>query len=88
MDKAIEISSKNGQRYQFVEWTLFRTQVETYCWYDDRWNKIGMNFNSLNEAMNWVKELDARYEDRRTLRKPTIPMPQSAYYSLTGYYGD
>lgn len=88
MDKAIEISSKNGQRYQFVEWTLFRTIVNTYCWYDGRWNRIGKDFNSLEEAREWVEKMDMEYEVRRTAQKPAIPMPQSGYFTITGYYGD
>lgn len=56
MEKSIEISSRNGMRYQFVEWTLFRTLVETYAWYNDRWNRIGRNFDSFEAAVEWVRE--------------------------------
>ena len=55
MEKAIEISSRNGMRYQFVEWTLFRTRVETYAWYNGRWNRIGRNFDSFEAAVEWVR---------------------------------
>ena len=88
MEKAIEISSKNGMRYQFVEWTLFRTLVETYAWYNGRWNRIGRNFDSFEAAVEWVRELDRQHEARMNAPKVAVVMPQSAYYSITGYYGD
>lgn len=88
MEKTIEITSKNGRRYQFVEWTLFRTIIETYCWYDGHWNRIGIDFNSFEDATEWVKNMDRQFDARKTTTYNTVPMPQSAYYSITGYYGD
>lgn len=88
MEKAIEMTSRNGMRYQFVEWTLFRTQVETYAWYSGKWNRIGRVFDSFDDASKWVKELDRQYDARMNAPKATVAMPQSAYYSITGYYGD
>lgn len=88
MEKAIEITSRNGMRYQFVEWTLFRTRVETYAWYNDRWNRTGRFFDSFEAAVEWVRELDRQHDARMNAPKVAVSMPQSAYYSITGYYGD
>lgn len=88
MEKAIEITSRNGMRYQFVEWTLFRTLVDAYCWFNNRWNRLGRSFNSFAEAEAWVAELDARHESVDSTPQSAAQMPEGAYYSITGYYGD
>ena len=89
MDRVIEITAKNGNRYKFVEWTLFRTLVETYCWFGNKWNRIGKSFETFDDAVNWVAELDKQYANTDCTPKfISSLMPQSAYYSITGYYGD
>lgn len=88
MERTIEMTTKNGRRYLFVEWTLFRIQVETYAWYDDKWNRIGRSFDSFEAAIEWARELDRQYDARMNAPKVAAAMPQSAYYSITGYYGD
>ncbi|MBO8483664.1 MAG: hypothetical protein IAB75_06070 [Bacteroidetes bacterium] len=88
MERAIEITSKNGRRYQFVEWTLFRTAVETFCLYDGRWIHIDKSFNSFEDAIEWIQEIDRQFEAKKTATPSAISMPSSAYYSITGYYGD
>lgn len=88
MDKKLEITAANGTRYQFVEWTLFRTMVDTFSWYNGKWNRIGKSFDSMDEAQAWVEELNQKYEARKNEPARTSTMPASAYYSITGYYGD
>ena len=50
--------------------------------------EIGRNFDSFEAAVEWVMELDRQHEARMNAPKATVAMPQSAYYSITGYYGD
>lgn len=88
MEKTMEITAKNGRRYQFVEWTLFRTLIDTYSWFNGRWNRLGKVFNSFAEAKAWVAELDARFDAIDTTPKVETVMPVEEYYSITGYYGD
>ena len=53
-----------------------------------KWNRLTVSFKSLEEAQEWVKELDRKYEARKNAPKIENTMPASAYYSITGYYGD
>ena len=64
MEKTLEITAKNGISYKFVEWTLFRTMVDTYSWYNNKWNRIGKSFDSMEDAKAWIEELNADYEAR------------------------
>ncbi|MEE1322872.1 MAG: hypothetical protein UHE91_03525 [Bacteroidales bacterium] len=88
MDKTFEITAKNGISYKFVEWSLFRTMVDTYSWYNNKWNRIGKCFDSMEDAKAWIEELNADYEARMNAPKVKYTMPEGAYYSITGYYGD
>ncbi len=88
MDKTFEITAKNGISYKFVEWSLFRTMVDTYSWYNNKWNRIGKSFDSMDDAKAWIEELNADYEARMNAPKVNYTMPEGAYYSITGYYGD
>ncbi len=87
-NRRLEIIAKNGIRYQFVEFTLFGISVDAYSWFCNRWNRLSISFNSLAEAEGWINRLNEKYEARKNEYRFESKMPQSAYYSMTGYYGD
>ena len=84
----LEMTSAAGTKYQFVEVTFLETYVSAYAWYSNKWNRLTVSFKSLEEVQEWVKELDRKYEAQKNAPKIENRMPQSAYYSITGYYGD
>lgn len=84
----LEITSESGTKYQFVEFTLLRTMVNAYSWYNGKWNRLFVSFNSLEEAHEWVENLNKDYQKQKNALKTASTMPASAYYSTTGYYGD
>ena len=88
MEKTMEITAKNGRLYKFAEWTLFRTIVDAYSWFNGKWNRLGRSFDTFAEAKAWVAELDARFEAIDTTPRVEAAMPIEEYYSITGYYGD
>lgn len=87
-NRTLEITSAAGTKYQFVEVTFLGTYVSAYAWYSNKWNRLTVSFKSLEEAQEWVKELDRKYEAQKNAPKIENRMPQSGYYSITGYYGD
>lgn len=84
----LEITSATGRKYQFVEFKIFNTIVNAYCWYSNKWNRLTTSFNSLEEAQEWIKEMDRKYFEDLNAPKTLHTMPASAYYSINGYYGD
>lgn len=86
-NRTLEISAA-GTKYQFVEVTFLGTYVSAYSWYNNKWNRLTVSFKSLEEAQEWVKELDRKYEAQKNAPMIENRMPQSAYYSITGYFGD
>ena len=87
-NRTLEITSAAGTNYQFVEFTIFGTCVNAYAWYSNKWNSLTVSFKSLEEAQEWVKKLDRKYIAQKNAPKIESTMPASAYYSITGYYGD
>lgn len=88
MERTLEITSTTGTKYKFVEFQIFGTIVNAYSWYSNKWNRLSITFHSLEEAEEWVKELDRKYIARKNAPKTENTMPASAYYSITGYFGD
>ena len=87
-NRTLEMTSAAGTKYMFVEFEIFGTVVNAYSWFRDRWNRLTVSFKSLEEAQEWIKELDRKYEAQKNAPKVENTMPTSAYYSITGYYGD
>ena len=87
-NRTLEMTSAAGTKYQFVEVSFLGTYVSAYSWYSNKWNRLTVHFKSLEEAQEWVKELDRKYEAHKNAPKIEHTMPASAYYSITGYYGD
>ena len=87
-NRTLEMTSAAGTKYQFVEVTFLGTYVSAYAWYSIKWNRLTVSFKSLEEAQEWVKELDRKYEAQKNAPKIENRMPQNGYYSITGYYGD
>lgn len=87
-NRTLEITSESGTKYQFVEFSLWRTMVNAYSWYNGKWNRLSVSFNSLEEAQEWVENLNRDYQKQKNAPKTASTMPASAYYSITGYYGD
>ena len=88
MERTLEITSTTGTKYKFVEFQIFGTIVNAYSWYSNKWNRLSITFHSLEEAEEWVKELDRKYIAQMNAPKTEKTMPASAYYSITGYFGD
>ena len=88
MERTLEITAMSGTKYRFVEFQIFDTIVNAYSWFNNKWNRLTRNFYSLEEAEEWVKELNRKYEAQKNAPKEVHTMPESAYYSITGYYGD
>lgn len=88
MERTLEITSTTGTKYKFVEFQIFGTIVNAYSWYSNKWNRLSITFHSLEEAEEWVKELDRKYIAQKNAPKTEKTMPASAYYSITGYFGD
>lgn len=86
--RVIETTAANGTMYQFAEVTVLGTVVMAYAWYCGKWNRLSVSFASFDEAQEWLNALNARYEARKNAPKTEYRMPQSGYYSITGYYGD
>lgn len=87
-NRTLEITSASGIKYQFVEFSFIGTLVNAYSWYNNRWNRLCVSFHSLEEAQDWVKELDRKYQEQISRPKTVSTMPASSYYTITGYYGD
>lgn len=87
-NRTLEITAQSGTKYMFVEFTIFSKVVNTYAWYNNRWNRLTTTFHSLEEAQEWVNKLNRDYQEQKSKSKTTYTMPASAYYSITGYYGD
>ena len=84
----LEITALNGTRYQFVEVEIFTKFVNIYAWYSNKWNRLTRTFKTMDEARAWIAELDADYVAWKNAPKVSYELPEGAYYSLTGYYGD
>lgn len=87
-NRTLEITALSGTKYMFVEFTIFSKVVNTYAWYNNRWNRLTTTFHSLEEAQEWVNKLNRDYQEQKSKPKTAYTMPTSAYYSITGYYGD
>ena len=87
-NRALEMTALSGTKYMFVEFTIFGKVVSTYAWYNNKWNRLTTTFHSLEEAQEWVKKLNNDYQEQQNKPKTDYAMPASAYYSITGYYGD
>ena len=84
----LEITSASGTKYRFVEFAFLGTLVNAYSWRNNKWNRLCVSFHSLEEAQDWVKELDRKCQEQISRPKTVSTMPVSSYYSITGYYGD
>jgi hypothetical protein len=87
-NRTLEMTSAAGTKYQFVEVSFLGNYVSAYSWYSNKWNRLTVHFKSLEEAQEWVKELDRKYEVQKNAPKTECRMSASSYYSITGYYGD
>ena len=88
MNEVLEMTALNGRRYQFVEVEIFTKFVNVYAWYSEKWNRLTRTFRNLEEARAWIAELDREYVVRQNATKISYELPEGAYYSLTGFYGD
>lgn len=46
------------------------------------------SFRTLEEAEEWFEKHEADYLAWKNAPKEIFTMPEGAYYSITGYYGD
>ena len=68
-NRTLEMTSAAGTKYQFVEVSFLGTYVSAYSWYSNKWNRLTVHFKSLEEAQEWVKELDRKYEAHKNAPK-------------------
>lgn len=87
-NRTLEMTSASGTKYQFIEIIIFGTFVCAYAWYSNEWNKLTVTFKTFKDAQEWVKQLNTKHEEQKNASKIERTMPASAYYSITGYYGD
>lgn len=88
MERALEITAANGTRYKFIEAHILGTVVYAYAWYCNKWNRLSISFHSLDEAEAWVREINRKHEAQKNAPQIKTIIPQNAYYTITGYYGD
>lgn len=86
---SIEITTSYGTEYKFVEYPgIFGgSDVHTYSKWDGQWHKITKFFKSLDEARQWIAELEEQHNAPQPEPKPLV-IPDG-YYGVPGrYYGD
>jgi hypothetical protein len=85
---ALEITALNGIKYQFVEVEIFTKFVNVYAWYSNKWNRLTCTFKNLEDAKLWIEKMNDEYVAWKNAPKVNYELPEGAYYSITGYYGD
>lgn len=84
----LEITALNGRRYQFVEVEILTKFVNVYAWHSNKWNRLTRTFNTMDEARSWIEELNAAYGAWKNAPKVCYELPEGAYFSQSGYFGD
>ena len=93
-EKHIEMDAANGFRYMFVE--TFPDFISTYAWYNAKWNHIGRDFRSFEEALDWANSFgkekeESRYvitEERRKIEEELLADAMADFYGHGHYCGD
>ena len=78
----------NGYTYQLVEnfftgYSMYFKDVRS-----DKFSRSTKSFRSLNEAEEWFETMEAGYIAAKNAPKVSYTLPEGAYYSITGYFGD
>jgi hypothetical protein len=78
----------NGYTYQLVEnfWGGYSMYFKDAR--SDKFSRSTKSFRSLNEAEEWFEKMEADYIAAKNAPKVNYALPEGAYYSITGYYGD
>ena len=84
----LEMTTLNGRGYLFVEVEIFTKFVSAYAWYSGKWNRLTRTFQNLEDAKDWVAKMDEDYIAKQNAHKISYELPEGAYSTLTGYYGD
>ena len=78
----------NGYTYEVVENFLGGYNMYFKDARSDRFRRSTKSFRSLTEAEEWFETMEADYIAAKNAPKVSYTLPEGAYYSLTGYYGD
>jgi hypothetical protein len=78
----------NGYTYQVVENFLGGYSMYFKGANSDKFSRSTKSFRSLNEAEEWFETMEADYIASKNAPRPNYNLPDGAYYSITGYFGD
>lgn len=91
MERTVYRETLDGCKYEFIEMMMFgKPYVISSCYFDynKRYNHIGLNFNTIEEALEWCDKKDYNYQHPAPVKPFTYEVP-SDYYGVRGrYYGD
>lgn len=93
-NKNIEVSAANGFRYLFVE--TFPDFISAYAWYNQKWNLLGRDFRSFEEALDWANSFgqpieESHYvitEESRRREEELLADAMADFYGGGHYCGD
>ena len=78
----------NGYTYEVVENFLGGYNMYFKGANSDKFSRSTKSFRSLNEAEEWFETMEAGYIAAKNAPKVSYTLPEGAYYSITGYFGD
>lgn len=78
----------NGYTYQLVENFLGGYNMYFKSANSNKFSRSTKSFKSLNEAEEWFEKMEADYIAAKNALKVNYTLPEGAYYSITGYFGD
>lgn len=78
----------NGYTYQLVENFLGGYNMYFKSANSDKFSRSSKSFRNMDEAQEWFEKMEADYIAAKNAPKVNYALPEGAYYSITGYYGD
>ena len=78
----------NGYTYEVIKNFLGVYNLYFKDERSDRFRKSTKSFKSLKEVEVWIEKMNDEYVAWKNAPKVNYELPEGAYYSITGYYGD
>lgn len=78
----------NGYTYEVTETFLGVYNLYFKDERSERFRRSTKSFKSLKEAEEWFEKMEADYIAAKNAPKISYELPEGAYYSLSGFYGD
>ena len=78
----------NGYTYEVVENFFGGYNMYFKDARSDKFSRSTKSFRSLIEAEEWFRKMEDDYIAAKNAPKVSYTLPEGAYYSITGYYGD